>query len=127
MKFEQKEPARTYQVGLKQQIKISDCGTMALAADEQITFITDQKNEYDVCRKSWGFYATPSLNGRLTNFDLRAVLIKNVARQVFFIFLVERGKESEFENYLEEEQLQIVTWLDNTENLIKIDQSFNHD
>ena len=60
----------------------SDCGRIALAPDEQVTFTTEAGGEYDVTRKSWGFYATPSINGRLKTFGLRAALVRNVAGRV---------------------------------------------
>jgi len=62
---------------------------MQLAPNEQITFVTEAGNEYDVTRKDWGFYAAPSLNGRLADFYLRAVLVKNRADR-FFLMLVEK-------------------------------------
>ena len=40
-------------------------GTVYLAPNEQLTFVTENKNRYDVARKYWGFYATPSINSRL--------------------------------------------------------------
>ena len=77
MKFEPKSPPREFEVGYDVKGVIRDCGTMRLAPDEQITFVTDDGGEYDLTRKEWGFYATPSLNGRLAGFNLRAVLVKN--------------------------------------------------
>jgi hypothetical protein len=87
-----------------------------LSPDEQVTFLTESANEYDLARKSWGFYATPSLNGRLKKFNLRAVLVKNRLNQ-FFIMLVEQGKEADFHAYVEGEPLQIIYWMDTTEKL----------
>jgi hypothetical protein len=103
-------------VGFDKKGLIRDCGTMHLDADEQITFVTESGNEYDVTRKEWGFYAGPSLNGRLLQFNLRAVLVKNRIDR-YFIMLVERGKEDLFERYVREEPMTIVAWLDNTEAL----------
>jgi hypothetical protein len=116
MKFEPKNPPRQFEVGYDVKGTIADCGTMHLAADEQITFVTEASGEYDVTRKDWGFYATPSLNGRLAGFNLRGVLVKNRLNR-FFIMLVERGKEEVFERYVRQEPLTIVTWLDTTEAL----------
>src|SRR5580692_2828526 len=116
MKFNPKNPPRTFEVGFDKKGLIRDCGTMHLDADEQITFVTESGNEYDVTRKEWGFYAGPSLNGRLLQFNLRAVLVKNRIDR-YFIMLVERGKEDLFERYVREEPMTIVAWLDNTEAL----------
>ena len=92
MKFKPKQPPREYEVGFDKKGTIRDCGTMHLAPDEQITFVTEDGNEYDVTRKDWGFYAGPSLNGRLAGFNLRAVLLKNRIGR-YFVLLVEKGKE----------------------------------
>lgn len=124
MKFIPKDPPRTFEVGYDKKGYISDCGTMQLTPDEQITFTTESGTEYDVTRKNWGFYATPSLNGRLSGFNLRAVLTKNRYNR-YFIMLVERGKETEFMQYVDGEPLIIVAWMDNEENLLSIDEKLN--
>jgi hypothetical protein len=120
MKFEPKQPPREFEVGFDKKGLIRDCGTMRLAPDEQITFKTDDGKEYDVTRKEWGFYATPSLNGRLASFELRAVLVKNRVER-FFVLLVERGKEEAFNLYVSGEPLKIVAWLDTTEKLQRLE------
>jgi hypothetical protein len=116
MKFEPKIPPREFEVGYDVKGTIRDCGAMRLAADEQITFLTEAGGEYDLTRKEWGFYATPSLNGRLAGFNLRAVLVKNRVDR-FFVLLVERGKEEAFDRYVAAEPLKIVAWLDTLEAL----------
>jgi hypothetical protein len=116
VKFEPKNPPRTFEVGYDAKGTIADCGTMRLASDEQITFVTETGGEYDLTRKDWGFYATPSLNGRLASFNLRGVLVKNRLDR-FFVMLVERGKEDVFDRYVRQEPLTIVTWLDSLEAL----------
>jgi hypothetical protein len=121
MHFEKKNPPRAYQVGFDNKSTILDCGTMHLLPDEQITFVTESGKEYDVTRKEWGFYATPSLNRRLTSFDLRPVLVKNRLDR-FFLLLVERGKEESFSQYASSEPLTIVAWLDTTEALKHLEQ-----
>lgn len=114
MKIRTNEPPRLYRAGLKNSVTIADCGRIELEADEQVTFVTEAAAEYDVCRKSWGFYATPSTNGRLKDFGLRAVLVRNVLGR-YFVMLVERAKEAEFHAYLESEQNVVVTWLDDSQ------------
>jgi hypothetical protein len=116
MKFESKIPPREFEVGYDVKGILRDCGAMRLAADEQITFLTEAGGEYDLTRKEWGFYATPSLNGRLAGFNLRAVLVKNRIDR-FFVLLVERGKEEAFDRYVAAEPLKIVAWLDTLEAL----------
>lgn len=94
---------------------------MRLDADEQVTFVTESGGEYDVTRKAWGFYATPSMNGRLARFDLRPVLVKNRLDR-FFLLLVEAGKEGLFQEYVDREPLEIVCWMDSLENLKTLEE-----
>ncbi len=114
MKFEEEKPPRSFSVGNSVKFDMLDCGTVYLAENEQITFKTQSDCEYDVARKVWGFYATPSLNGRLREFNLRGVLIQNTLSHRYFVMLVEDGKEEEFEHYMDQESLEVITWLDNT-------------
>ena len=106
-------PPRLFSVGYKKEIQLKDCGRITLEPDEQVTFLTESGGEYDVVRKSWGFYATPSLNRRLKRFGLRGSLVKN-QEGTFYILLVERGKETEFQQYLDSAGLRRICWLDDT-------------
>ena len=91
MKFIPIDPPRTFEVsGAGVRLHLSDCGRVALSADEQVTFTTEAGGEFDVTRKSWGFYATPSTNSRLSRFGLRACLAKSWENK-FFVYLVENG------------------------------------
>ncbi len=114
MRFEPKQPPRLFQVGNAVKFDMKDCGSVDLGHDEQLTFTTPAGAEYDVARKDWGFYATPSLNGRLEQFGLRAVLIRNRGTSRYFLLLVESGKEALFNDYCHQENLAIVAWLDST-------------
>ncbi len=116
MKFAPKDPPRRFKVGNAVKFDMKDCGSLALEHDEQVTFTTESGAEYDVARKDWGFYATPSLNSRLEGFGLRGVLVKNRLDR-FFVLLVERGKEELFDRYLEIESLEVICWLDTSEAL----------
>lgn len=117
LKFLPHQPPRAFQVGPQGQITIFDCGKIELQPNEQVTFTLPEGVEYDVTRKDWGFYATPSLNGRLEQFGLRGVLIKNRGTGRFFVLLVEKGKEPAFEEYCRAENLEAVAWLDSTDAL----------
>ena len=116
MEISKNNPPRTFKVGLRKAEVLKDCAYIVLAPDEQVTFKTESGSEYDVTRKSWGYYATPSLNGRLNSFGLKAVLVKN-SKSKFYILLVENGKEGEFQKYLKDELLSIVCWLDDNKHL----------
>ena len=117
MKFAPKDPPRRFSVGNSVKFDMRDCGTLSLAPDEQITLVTEDGAEYDVARKDWGFYATPSLNGRLEQFGLRGVLIKNRGTGRYFVLLVRRGREVQFDAYCGQENLAVITWLDNSQTL----------
>lgn len=113
MKFSSQNPPRSFPVGKPEnEIFINDCGLIFLKPDEQVTFKTESGAEYDLTRKDWGFYSTPSLNGRLSSFGLRGVLIKNRETNRFFVLVVEKGKETLFNKYCNVENLSVVTWLD---------------
>jgi hypothetical protein len=114
MKFEAKTPPRRFIVGNSVKFDMLDCGEVRLQPDEQITFRAVSGAEYDVAAKDWGFYATPSLNGRLEQFGLRGVLIRNRDTGRYFLLLVESGKEALFDSYCEQENLAVVAWLDST-------------
>lgn len=120
MKFDPLDPPRRYEAGFGPTVTISDCGRLHLAADEQVTFLTDGGAEYDVARKDWGFYATPSLNGRLSGFGLRAALGRNRVGR-FFVLLVERGREDAFQAYLDGERMVLVSWLDDDASLGRLE------
>lgn len=121
MKVTAKTPPRKFEAG---KVVLSDCGSIDLAPDEQVTFVTKSGGEYDVCRKDWGFYATPSLNGRLVEHGLRAVLVRNLQAR-YYVMLVEKGAEEKFRDYLEQEKATVVSWLDQTETLEKLNTLLN--
>lgn len=119
MRFDPTDPPRRFPTGIRGEVEIADCGRLRLEPDEQVTLTTPAGAEYDVARKSWGFYATPSLNARLDGFGLRGVLVRNTQRR-YFILLVERGQEADFEAYLASEQLDLITWMDSQETLDRL-------
>jgi hypothetical protein len=124
MRFYPKEPPREFEVGFGKKVIIRDCGVLELAADEQVTLITEQGGEYDVTRKSWGFYATPSMNGRLSSFGLRAALVKNRLNR-HFVLLVENACQHAFQQYCEQEPLTVVAWLDDPRDLERIGRAIS--
>ena len=123
MKFKLKEPPRAFEVGRLQKFVLKDCAAIELKPDEQVTFVTESGAEYDVARKEWGFYATPSLNGRLPQFGLRGALIKNEFSKKFYLVLVERNQEKEFRRYLQAHDYRLICWMDEDESLKKIEQN----
>jgi hypothetical protein len=120
MKLTPTTPRRTFYTGKDRRQPLHDCGRIALEADEQVTFVTEAGGEYDVARKAWGFYATPSLNGRLARFGLRGALVRNAEGKVY-VMLVETGRESDFQSYLVAEAQRLIAWLDDEATLRKIE------
>lgn len=116
MRFKVLDPPRVFTAGGSPPIEIKDCARIDLDADEQVTFVTAAGSEYDVARKSWGFYATPSLNGRLPELGLHAVLVRS-PRGRYYVFLIERGREADCHRYLEAEGHEVVCRLDSDEAL----------
>lgn len=120
MRFDPRIPPRPFVVGRDNGCTMTDCGSLYLESDEQVTFVTPGGAEYDLARKEWGFYATPSLNGRLLSFGLRAVLTVNRTTGRYFVLLVERGHETAFFRYLDREECEVVAWMDSSEALERI-------
>lgn len=108
MKIVPQDPPRRFPVS--DRITITHTHDIFPGADEQVTFHIGEA-EYDVVCKPWGFYATPSLNGRLARFGWRTALAKNT-RNCRYILLVHRDRVAEFEAYLEAEQMIVEAWLD---------------
>jgi hypothetical protein len=98
---------------------MNDVGGVELAANEQLTFIGPTGSEYDVARKEWGYYATPSLNGRLPAKGLRAVLARNDADR-YYVCLVENGREDLFASYAASTGMHPIGWLDDSATLDRI-------
>lgn len=111
MKIEKQTPPREFLVGKKNDITIKDCGKLFLSSDEQITFISKNNKEYDVVKKDWGYYATPSINGRLKKYGYKTALVKNNQGK-YYIMLVDLNKQELFKMYIKNENNFLVQWLD---------------
>lgn len=111
MRTESIDPARSFSVGRRGQVTIRHVANLELEPDEQITLVTASGTEYDVARKDFGYYATPSLNRRLPERGLRSVLVENPdgAR---YLLLVEPDRIDEYRRYMDEEQMREIGWLD---------------
>ena len=109
MLFKEKNPPRLFEVGNAKKFNLRDCGLMKLENDEQITFITNSGSEYDVAKKNWGFYATPSINKRLKNNNFETFIVVNKFKD-FFIMIVYKNKKKIFLDYLRKNQLKKIPW-----------------
>ena len=116
MRFDSLEPPREFEVGHRG-AKLRHVGDAWLEPDEVLTARTESGTEVDLTRKSWGYYGSPSLNGRLREHGLRAALAVGVPREGeranrMYLMYVEEGAEREFEAYLAAEKMEVVAWLD---------------
>lgn len=107
-------PARKFAVGIRD-ITLSHVANVELETDEQVTFVNEEGQEYDIVRKNWGYYATPSLGGRLKKNGLRAGLTRNIQSGALFVVLVDEDFEEEWAVYCENEGQELVAWLDSPE------------
>tara|TARA_Y100000992_G_C21048314_1_gene388302 strand:+ start:263 stop:601 length:339 start_codon:yes stop_codon:yes gene_type:complete len=100
---------------LQSKIKLTHKADIMLKNNELITFKSNG-SEYDVVKKDWGYYATPSLNKRLLSFNLRAVLVVSQKTGNLFVLLVHTKFKKKFSIYIKKEKLKILTWLDKYKN-----------
>lgn len=108
MKVSSQTPPRDFTV---KGVTISHVADIDLAPDELITFKTESGAEYDVARKDWGYYATPSINGRLKDMGLRTALVSNPEGRLY-VLLVELSKMAAFDAYCTEQTIDVLKWLD---------------
>lgn len=117
-----KKNNRKFKVGKKNDIIITDAGSIFLKNDELVT-LKDGKKEFDIGKKNWGYYGTPTLNKRLPNFGYTAALIRHKVFDTYAVLIVDKKKKKIFLNYLKKEDMIIICWLNN-KNLMKIKNFF---
>tara|TARA_B100000767_G_scaffold269330_1_gene290999 strand:- start:1589 stop:1942 length:354 start_codon:yes stop_codon:yes gene_type:complete len=112
MKIKIKKKPRKFKVNIgENKIELSDTAKISLKKNEQVTF-KYLNSEYDVAKKDWGYYATPSINGRLKKFGFRTFLTKNKFNKIY-LFLVHKNKIKSFTKYCKEDNQQILFELTN--------------
>ena len=118
MKLNIKKKPRKFLTGIDNKIVINDLGSIKLKSNEQITF---KKNNYsyDLKKKEWGYYVTPSTNKRLINSGYKSYLVKNNNNR-FYVLLVEKDKEDLFKKYIKKEKISIVVSLYNIKNILDL-------
>jgi len=60
-----------------------------LNENEMVTFIGTNKMIYDLAKKNWEYYATPSINRRLKVNNFKTALVYNFKKKLY-ILLVEK-------------------------------------
>lgn len=111
MKAKIKNKPRIFNVGFGNKYQVKDFGKIFMNANEQITFV-NKNREYDFGMKNWGYYATPSINGRLKNNDYKTFLVKNIYNKIY-IMVVNNLKMNFFKDYINYENQKILMRLDN--------------
>lgn len=119
MNVDRLDPPRTFDVGITG-ITLAHCADVRLDPDEMVTFLGPEGREYDVTRKSWGYYATPSLAGRLIANGFRAALVRNVDTRQCFVVLVDTERVEEWRDYNRVERQEVVLWLDDFDRLARL-------
>lgn len=98
---------RIFQPNKKEKLFLKHVANINLNNNEVITFV-DKGDEYDVVKKAWGYYATPSINKRLVNNNFLTFLVKNKKTNGLFIFLVKKNKVKLFKDYIKKQNIKIV-------------------
>ncbi len=104
---------RRFNTKSKLNIKLALVKKINLKKNQQITFVENSKGkikEYDVVKKDWGYYATPSINKRLKKFNYECALIKN-NKNKFFLCLINKDMKKKFISYLKRDNQKLVCWL----------------
>lgn len=107
MDFLRITPPRIFQVNA---VDIHHCADILLKPDELITLKTESGKEYDIMKKTWGFFVTPSINVRLKKFGYKTALVRDSHGKIF-ICIVEENKLDEFYEYIHQDKGSIECWL----------------
>lgn len=110
MNIDQKIPPREFRVGKNSEICIKDSASITLGENEQVTF-TNEGKEFDVCKKKWGFYATPSTNRRLKSYGYLTCICVNESGSIY-VLVVDENYQEDFFLYLTAQNMKILSWLD---------------
>ena len=106
---------RIFKVGKNNKIKIKEVAFLHLKNNEQITFISENKKYYDFTKKSWGYYATPSINDRLKKEGFKTALVRGKSNK-YYVMVVDNKKLKNFKNYCKTENQKIIEWIDEKKN-----------
>ena len=107
-----KKKNRKFKPSKNSNLILKDCGEIVLENNELVTFVSKKKlNEtYDVTKKNWGYYATPSINKRLLKNNFFAYIVQNRETKNFFIMIVNSTKSKSFLKYIKKENLVLIPW-----------------
>jgi len=96
---------RTWKIGLKKNILITETAKIKLKSNEQISFYSQNlnKTENEICKKSWGYYLTPSIDSRLKKYGQKIFVMKNLKKNSYLV-IVNNSKLKEFKIYCKAEK-----------------------
>lgn len=100
-----KKKIRSWKVGIKKNILITETARIKLKANEQISFYSYNKNkiENEICKKGWGYYLTPSIDKRLKKYGQKIFIMKNSKKNSYLV-IVNNSKLREFKKYCKNEK-----------------------
>ena len=75
-----------------------------------MSLIGNNNKTYEICRKDWGYYATPSINFILIKNGFKTAIIKK--KKKLFVVIVDKNEMKSFNNYRKIENYKLVKWLD---------------
>lgn len=99
---------RKFKPSNKSKIIITEKAKIYLKNNEQITLVDKFYNEYDLVKKSWGYYSTPSINKRLKDNNHDAYLVENKDNKTKFLFTVNARKKKDFFHYIKKFNIKIL-------------------
>jgi hypothetical protein len=106
----EREVVRKFYVGNEFPIQISLIKELAILPDQMITLVTRNSKRLDVACKNWGFYATPSINSRLADQNLRVAITENEQGRRY-VLVVDVDEIMAFEEYCGIQKQRVVSWL----------------
>jgi len=90
---------------------IFDAGEIKFENNEQLTLLSPDNKKNEIVCKDWGYYITSSVNSRLAREGYKTAIIKNKLGRIFLI-IVDKKKINYFLDYIKEENIDILDWLD---------------
>ncbi len=101
-----KKIKRSWIVGTNKDIVITEKLKIKLNDNEQVSFVgTKKKINYEICKKNWGYYISPSIDKRLKDYGHTVYITKNKNGQVY-LMAVDFKKIKRFILYCKKEKLK---------------------
>ena len=89
-----------------------------LSQNEQIT-LKFSNSKYDIAKKLWGYYVTPSFQHRCKLNRLKVAIVLSKNNNQFNFVLVNNKKKKFFKIFLKKNNYKIIHWLDTDKKFIK--------